>query len=368
MHKLLQRQLRKFLTGPLPAGFEDFVAAVDAAYCQADKDREMVERSLELASQELFERNRQLSEDIERRKQLELELAQAEKLRAVGQLAAGIAHELNTPIQYVSDNVAFLDQAFKRLVDIAYQAASAENDPKRRRELEFMCANIPGAIEAAGEGCQRVADIVDAMKFFAHPHGDGFAAADINRALTCTLGVAQNALKYVADVELDFATLPDVECRVGDINQVFLNLLINAAHAITDKNGVDGPRGRIQISTRLRDDRVIISVRDDGCGIPDSVRARIFEPFFTTKTVGRGTGQGLAISRSIVVGRHEGLLVFQSAAGEGSTFTVELPIKQRERTAEESWEPVSLARTGPVTLDAQWPRASSVSPNLNTIF
>src|SRR5690349_21673483 len=253
MHKLLQRQLRKFLSGVLPPGFEDFIASVDAAYCQADKDREMAERSLELASNELFERNRQLSEDMERRKQLELELAQAEKLRAVGQLASGIAHELNTPIQYVSDNVAFLQQAFTRLVDIARQAASTEADPKRRRELEFMCSNIPGALEAAGEGCRRVADIVGAMKFFAHPHGDGFAAADINRALTCTLGVAQNAIKYVADVELDFATLPEVECRIGDINQVFLNLLINAAHAIADKNGTDGPRGRIQISTRVRD-------------------------------------------------------------------------------------------------------------------
>ena len=368
MHKLLQRQLRKFLSGALPPGFEDFIASVDAAYSQADKDREMAERSLELASKELFERNRQLSEDIERRKQLELELAQAEKLRAVGQLASGIAHELNTPIQYVSDNVAFLQQAFNRLVDIAYQAASAEADPKRRRELEFMCANIPGAIDAAGEGCKRVADIVGAMKFFAQPHSEGFAATDINRALTCTLGVAQNAIKYVADVELDFATLPEVECRVGDINQVFLNLLTNAAHAITDKNGADGPRGHIQISTRVRDERVVITIRDDGCGIPDTVQARIFEPFFTTKTVGRGTGQGLAISRSIVVGRHEGVLVFQSAPGEGTTFTVELPIKQRERTSEESWEPVSLTRSGPVTLDAQWPRASSVSPNLNTIF
>jgi signal transduction histidine kinase len=204
------------------------------------------------------------------------------------------------------------------------------------------------------------------MKFFAHPHSEGFAAADINRALTCTLGVAQNAIKYVADVELDFATLPDVDCRIGDINQVFLNLLTNAAHAISDKNGADGPRGRIQISTRVREERVVIDIRDDGCGIPDGVRPRIFEPFFTTKTVGRGTGQGLAISRSIVVGRHEGVLGFQSVAGEGTTFTVELPIKQRERKTEESWEPVS--RSGPVTLDTQWPRASSVSPNLNTIF
>ena len=366
MHKLLQRQLRKYLAGALPPGFEDFIASVDSAYAQADKDREMGERSLELASHELFERNRQLSEDIERRKELELELAQAEKLRAVGQLASGIAHELNTPIQYVSDNVTFLHQAFRRLVDIAQQAAAAETDPKRRRELEFMCGNIPGALEAAEEGCRRVADIVGAMKFFAHPHSEGFAGADINRALTCTLGVAQNAIKYVADVELDFATLPEVECRIGDINQVFLNLLTNAAHAIADKSGGDGSRGHIHISTRVRDERVVINIRDDGCGIPETVQARIFEPFFTTKVVGRGTGQGLAISRSIVVGKHEGSLVFQSVAGQGTTFIVELPIKQRERSAEESWEPVS--RGGPAILEAQWPRASSVSPKLNTIF
>jgi two-component system NtrC family sensor kinase len=326
MHKLLERQLRKLGPFAQPPGFEEFAAAVSAAYTQADRNREMVQRSLELASQELLERNRQLREDIERRKQLEVELAQAEKLRAVGQLAAGIAHELNTPIQYVGDNVNFLQKAFQALAKCA-EAAVEQEQGRAREKLEFMVRNVPDAIAAALEGCARVAEIVGAMKIFAHPDGVEFAEADINQGLRSTLAVARNAIKYAADVELDLADLPLAECRIGDLNQVFLNLMINAAHAITDRYGPDGPRGRMHISTRLREgDRIIVEVSDDGCGIPEAVRGNIFEPFFTTKAVGRGTGQGLAISRSIVVDRHAGALYFRSTPGSGTTFCVEIPV------------------------------------------
>jgi two-component system, NtrC family, sensor kinase len=328
MHKLLERQLKKFGLSPAPAGLEGFLATVDAAYCQADRDRAMVERSLELASQELLQRNRQLRVDIERRKQLEVELAQAEKLRAVGQLASGIAHELNTPIQYVSDNVSFLERAFGTLAVRVTRTISASLPPRARKELDFIYANVPGAIEAAVEGCRRVAEIVGAMKVFAHPDSNDFVAADINRALTSTLAVAQNVVKNVADVTLDLADLPEVECRIGDVNQVFLNLIVNAAHAVTDRYRDSAQRGHIHLATRLRDGRVLIEVTDDGCGIPDAIRGRIFEPFFTTKGVGQGTGQGLAISRSIVVVKHGGLLGFVTTPGQGTTFTVELPVKR----------------------------------------
>ena len=328
MHKLLERQLRKLGAFEAPPGFSEFTAAVSAAYTQAERDREMVQRSLELASDELLQRNRELREDIERRKQLEMELAQAEKLRAVGQLAAGIAHELNTPIQYVGDNVSFLEKAFQALSKTAEHAVELEQGPARTR-LEFLVRNIPDAIAAALEGCGRVSEIVGAMKIFAHPDGDGFSAADINRGLSSTLAVARNAIKYVADVELDLGDLPPVDCRIGDLNQVFLNLMINAAHAIADRYGPDGQRGQIRISTRLRqDNRVIVEVSDNGCGIPAAVQPRIFEPFFTTKEVGRGTGQGLAISRSIVSDRHGGELSFRTEAGVGTTFIVELPLCQ----------------------------------------
>jgi signal transduction histidine kinase len=328
MHKLLDRQLRKFGLSPAPSELEDFLATVDAAYCQADRDREMVERSLELASQELLQRNRQLREDIERRKQLEVELAQAEKLRAVGQLASGIAHELNTPIQYVSDNVSFLERAFGKLAVQVTKSISASLPPRARKELDFIYANVPGALDAAVEGCRRVAEIVSAMNIFAHADSNDFAAADINRALTSTLTVAQHAIRYAADVTLDLGELPEVECRVGDLNQVFLNLIVNAAHAVAERYGSDGQRGHIHLATRVRDERVVIEVTDDGCGITDAVRGRVFEPFFTTKSVGQGTGQGLAISRSIIVVKHGGALGFVSTPGQGTTFTIELPIKR----------------------------------------
>jgi signal transduction histidine kinase len=334
VHKLLERQLRKLGAFSAPPRFDEFVAAVDAAYAQADRDRQMVERSLELASEELLERNRQLREDIERRKQLEIELAQAEKLRAVGQLASGIAHELNTPIQYVSDNLDFLQKAFQALTVFIARGVEGESG-KARSKLDFMQQNIPGALEAALDGCSRVAEIVQAMKIFAHPDGGVCAPADINQALTSTLAVARNVVRYVADVELDLGELPLVECRIGDINQVFLNLIINAAHAVADRHGPEG-RGKIRLSTSVRDDRVIVAVADDGCGIPEAVQPRIFEPFFTTKEVGKGTGQGLAISRSIVADRHGGSLSFETAPGVGTTFTVVLPVSAKADPCVES--------------------------------
>jgi two-component system, NtrC family, sensor kinase len=165
------------------------------------------------------------------------------------------------------------------------------------------------------------------MKIFAHPDDGEFSAADINRALSATLAVARNAIKYVADVQLDLGELPPVECRIGDLNQVFLNLLINAAHAIADRQGPDGSRGHIRLSTRLQGECVVVEVSDDGCGIPPEIQARIFEPFFTTKEVGRGTGQGLAISRSIVADRHGGALYFRTTRGVGTTFVAEVPVR-----------------------------------------
>ena len=176
------------------------------------------------------------------------------------------------------------------------------------------------------EGVTRVATIVKAMKDFAHPEHNQKMAVDLNRALTSTLVVARNELKYVADVETAFGDLPPVECHVGDMNQVFLNLLVNAAHAIGDAVNGSGQRGKIGIRTWCEGDWVRISISDTGCGIPEAIRARVFDPFFTTKTVGRGTGQGLAISRSIVVDKHGGTLTFDSEVGRGTTFSIGLPV------------------------------------------
>ncbi len=324
----------------------------------------MIERSLELASQELLERNRQLQADIERRKQLEIELSQAEKLRAVGQLASGIAHELNTPIQFVGDNVSFLKRAFEAFANVVVAAADAEPNPKTKRELTFLSANAPDALTAALEGCRRVAEIVSAMKEFAHPDGNGCAVADINRALMCTISMARNELKYVADVEVDLGELPGVECWIGALNQVFLNLIINAGHAIVDRYGDNGPRGRIGLSTRCDGERVIVEVTDDGCGIPEASQKRIFEPFFTTKEVRRGTGQGLAICRSIVMDKHAGALSFRTTPGKGTTFIVEIPVRRRRFSGAETLSDDSVRSPTPfevLTLDGE-PRAPSLPP------
>lgn len=334
MHELLARQLTKaFGSREVPAELAGFVGAVNAAYEQADRDRAMLERSMELASQELIERNRQLEQDIEARKRLEIELQHSAKLTAVGQLAAGIAHEINTPIQYVGDNLSFLKIAFGELSNVAAEllarGASYPEIAKKRADLQYFCEQIPSALEASKEGCRRVAEIVRAMRLFAHPGGKISTTADINLALTSTLAVARNVIKYVAEVELELGELPLVACRIGDINQVFLNLIVNAAHAVSDKFQATGELGVIRVVSRVDRDRVVVEVADNGAGIPPDIQPRIFEPFFTTKGVGRGTGQGLAMSRAIIVEQHRGSLNFRSTPGEGTTFVVELPISSK---------------------------------------
>jgi two-component system, NtrC family, sensor kinase len=286
-----------------------------------------------------------IAQDITERKRLEVELRHAQKLEAVGGLAAGIAHELNTPIQFVGDNTRFLQDAFTALISVLekYQqlresaarggagSAMAQEvaNCEKEADLEYLLEEIPKAITQSLDGVTRVATIVRAMKEFAHPGGGEKAATDLNQALESTLVVARSEIKYVAAVETDFGKLPLVACDGSDMNQVFLNLLINAAHAIKDLVKERGTKGVIRVSTREDGQDVLVSIGDTGCGIPDSIRGRIFEPFFTTKEVGRGTGQGLAIARSIVVDKHGGSLTFESEVGKGTTFFIRLPIGGR---------------------------------------
>jgi two-component system, NtrC family, sensor kinase len=184
------------------------------------------------------------------------------------------------------------------------------------------------------EGVTRVAALVLAMKVFAHPEQKLKAAADMNEALLCTLTVVDNELKYVADVETQLGDIPAVTCNVGQVNQVFLNLLVNAAHAIAAVSKAADQKGLIRIRTSLEGDTVLISVADTGCGIPENIRDRVFDPFFTTKEIGRGTGQGLAIARS-VVNQHGGTLTFSSEVGKGTTFYVRLPLFEKAKLADE---------------------------------
>ena len=285
-----------------------------------------------------------LFEDVTDSLLAERELRQAQKLEAIGQLAAGIAHEINTPIQYVGDNVRFIDEAFSELaslyttlkdrlpmlaqgVDVSAFVREIEKISEQA-DLDFLLEEMPGTVEQTIEGVNRVATIVRAMREFSHPGSEEKVQTDINRALASTITVSRNEWKYVADVETDLAEdFPLLLCLPGELNQVFLNILVNAAHAIaeTSENGKKG-KGLIQVATCSDSDWMEIRISDTGGGIPESIQGRIFDPFFTTKKVGKGTGQGLAIARSVVVDKHQGSLQFTTEAGKGTTFIIRLPL------------------------------------------
>jgi signal transduction histidine kinase len=289
--------------------------------------------------------------DVTDRRALEAQLRQAQRLESVGQLAAGIAHEINTPMQYVSDNVRFLQDACDSMRPLFDRLTRLRDEPQpcdenvhaiveavERADLAYLHAEIPEAIRQSIEGLQHVSRIVKAMKDFSHPGTDTKIAVDLNRAIETTLIVAQNELKYVAEATtaLD-PNLPLVPCLPGEINQVLLNLLINAAHAIGDRlrsEGDDIARGRITVTTRCVGREAEIQVSDTGTGIPEESRRRIFEPFFTTKPVGRGTGQGLALAHSVVVNRHAGRIWFETECGKGTTFFVRLPVETGGATSQ----------------------------------
>ncbi len=297
-----------------------------------------------LAQQRLLEEKQQAERD---RKRMEQELFQAQKLESIGQLAAGIAHEINTPIQYIGDNHHFLQDAFAdlaammslcdRLLEAAKQSKIAEDlvrqlESKRNAiELDYLTQEIPKAIRQSLEGVERVASIVGAMKEFSHPGCQEKQAVDLNHAIQSTLTISRNEWKYVADVNTDLdPLLPTVHCLPTEINQVVLNVVVNAAHAVADAlKARQQTRGTISVRTRRDGSWAEIRVEDTGTGIPEAVQSRIFDPFFTTKEVGQGSGQGLAIARSIIVDRHGGTIRFETAAGEGTTFIIRLPIEGR---------------------------------------
>jgi PAS domain S-box-containing protein len=279
--------------------------------------------------------------DVTRWHSLEEQLRQAQKLESIGQLAAGIAHEINTPIQFIGDNTRFaagsLAQIFalldrlQPLLERASPEARAEAAAATEAaDLAYLREELPKSLSQSEEGIERVATIVRAMKEFAHPSGGEPVPTDINHAIANTLAISRNEWKLVATLDTELAAgLPLVPLLPGDFNQVLLNLIVNAAHAIADAKAAGKPGlGRITVSTRLAGETVEVLVADDGCGIPEEIRERVYDPFFTTKEVGRGSGQGLAIARSVVVEKHRGTLGFTSQVGVGTTFVVGLPLRR----------------------------------------
>ena len=273
------------------------------------------------------------------------QLAQAQKMGAIGQVAAGVAHEINTPLQFVGDNLHFaktaIDALLARVSMLQNAVASAVHTPPGEAQLaelaqaeldldfEYTREALPTAIERSLQGVDRVRNIVRAMKAFAHPdNGDVLSPTDLKELIESTVLVASNEWKYVAEVELALSpSLPPVPCLGGELNQVVLNLIVNASHAIADVVGCSGNKGKISISADSDATHAVIRISDTGTGIPDSARGKVFEQFFTTKEVGKGTGQGLAMAYNTIVERHKGSIEFETALGVGTTFTIRLPLQ-----------------------------------------
>jgi two-component system, NtrC family, sensor kinase len=281
--------------------------------------------------------------DITELRRLGRELAAAQKLESVGRLAAGVAHEINTPVQFVSDNVHFartsmtdvaaVIHAYRNLKDAARSSGDVAagvriaEDAEKAADLDYLLENVPQALDSSIEGLERIATIVRSMKEFAHPDQAQKTLADLNQAIRSTLVVAHNEYRQVAELGTQFGDLPAIPCFLGEINQVVLNLLVNASHAISDVVKDSGNLGKLDVRTRLDGNEVEISISDTGTGIPESARGKIFDPFFTTKEVGKGTGQGLAIAHSVIVNKHGGTLRFETECGKGTTFFIRLPVE-----------------------------------------
>lgn len=281
--------------------------------------------------------------DVTQQRALEEQMRSSQKLESIGQLAAGIAHEINTPTQYVGDNTRFLKEAFEDLlVPIESLSGMLENKeapmPDKQAletlrkameeaDVEYLTEEIPRAVDQSLDGIRRVTEIVRAMKDFSHPGGEK-TGVDLNRAIDSTLTVARNEWKYVAELELDLdPKLGTVPCIPGDFNQVILNMVVNAGHAITDRLGPDSAeKGQIAVRTRRDEEWAEVRISDSGAGIPEENLAKIFDPFFTTKEVGKGTGQGLSISHNIIVKKHGGTLSVESEVGKGTTFVIRIPL------------------------------------------
>lgn len=321
----------------LKTGAQDFVK-------KCEFDARIVLRLLRFAAE-------RRAAEIER-KELAIRYQNAQRLESLGQLAAGVAHEINTPIQFIGDNTTFVRDSISDLLGwlTALRAAAAEitttedaaafrtriEEEGIRFDLDYLIDEIPKALEQTLEGVARVGQIVRAMKELAHPGGSDPVHCDVQHLLSATITVTKNAWKYLADVETDFEPDPvEVLCFPGELNQTFLNMLVNATQAIEDaaKHHETGYRGRIGIRVRRQPTGVEIRISDTGCGIPPGIVKRIFDPFFTTKEVGRGTGQGLAIAMRAIVNLHGGSIQVHSVERQGTTFVISLPNEPPQRSA-----------------------------------
>jgi two-component system, NtrC family, sensor kinase len=325
--------------------------------CEANKSLSTVqgEREFRIVTSPIIDKSGSvyagigLYEDVTEKMLLERDLRQAQKLETVGQLAAGIAHEINSPIQFVGDNISFLKDSFDDIAGVVntYEHLWQEltergaippeidrklSDAVEAADIPYLREEIPKTIAQSLDGVQRVEKIVRAMKDFSHPGSDEKTTVDINKMLESTITVCRNEWKYVADMDTEFAAdLPLIPCFSGEISQAFLNIIVNGAHAIGDvTEGGNKGKGKISIQTSRNENGINIRISDTGGGIPQEIQDRVFEPFFTTKERGKGTGQGLAIARRVVIDKHQGSLFFETEKDRGTTFVIELPAALKE--------------------------------------
>jgi two-component system NtrC family sensor kinase len=343
MHRLLERQIRRNFGSIdlVPQEWRAFIAAVDEAYIKADSDTALVTRSLDIMSEELNQRNEALSREKDEQAVLigKLEFAhnqllQSEKMASIGQLAAGVAHEINNPIGYVNSNISALGGYVNELIEMlgVYEGAEAALDPvaratvsacRARLDIDFLKGDIQDILSESKEGIGRVKKIVQDLKDFSHPDEGKFLYANVHHGISSTLNIVSNEIRYKADVITEFGDIPEVECILSQLNQVFMNLLVNAAHAMSSER-----RGKIFVRSGSAGDATVwIEIADDGCGIPAENLKKIFDPFFTTKPVGQGTGLGLSLSYGMVQ-KHHGNISVHSAPGQGTCFRITLPIRQ----------------------------------------
>jgi PAS domain S-box-containing protein len=278
--------------------------------------------------------------DITEQVNIETQLNISLKMESIGQLAAGIAHEINTPMQYINDNTSFLKEAFaslikyielvdKTILEIKSYETELYYDLKKLYDIEYLLNEIPSAITQSRYGIEKVSGIISAMKDFSHPGQKEKSFSNINNGIEVTVKLSVSEWKYLADLELQLDdSIPPVYCIINELNQVILNMIVNAAHSIEAKNDIDN-KGKITISTSAEKEYVVLRISDTGTGIEASIRERVFDPFFTTKEVGKGTGQGLTIAHNIIVKNHGGKIKLDSVVGEGSTFTIKLPIVEK---------------------------------------
>ena len=287
---------------------------------------------------------RMVSFDVTTRKLLEAQLANAQKLESVGRLAAGVAHEINTPVQYLGDSLSFLSDAGRDLLELLakYKTALANSGSpaiikemmaaEQAIDLDYLAENLPRSIESATDGVKRVATIVRSLSGFANPDALDKAPADVNQALERAVVMASGQSAPVAEVKTELQPLPPLMCHVGELGQAFSNIIVNAVQSVGEVAKGSRTRGLVTIRSRREGEMVVISISDTGTGITESVRPRIFDPFFTTRPVGSGTGQGLAIAHT-VVNKHRGTISVDTTVGQGSTFTIRLPLEPEEKVA-----------------------------------